>query len=74
MLLRYFLLNLVLAIAPLTSAVAQHSVKYRNCKKACRAAHETARTECKKKPLAEQQPCIITAKATAAKCKQACNE
>ena len=67
-------MSLLSAILPLQTASVQHSTKYKNCKKACRAAHETAGAECKKKPVAEQQACLNAAKAVAAKCKQACNE
>jgi len=71
---KYFLMSLLLAILPVQTAKVQHSAKYRDCKKACRTAHETAGAECKKKPVAEQQACLNAAKAVAAKCKQSCTE
>jgi hypothetical protein len=71
---RYFLMCILLAFAMAPTSLAQHSEKYKNCKKACRAAHDTASAECKKKPTAEQQACQNAAKAAVTKCKGACTE
>lgn len=71
---RYFIMCVLLVFAATPTALAEHSVKYKNCKKACRATHDTAIAECKKKPTAEQQACQNAAKAAVTKCKGACTE
>lgn len=74
MVMRYIRICLVLAFAATPTALAEHSVKYKNCKKACRTTHETALAACKKKPTAEQQACKNAAKDAVTKCKGVCTE
>ena len=81
MIIKYLLACLVLAFAAAPAALAQHSTaspqhseKYKNCAKACRATREKARAECKKKPTAEQQACQSAAKDAVTTCKRTCTE
>lgn len=74
MIIKYLLLCLVLAFAASPAALAQHSEKYKNCAKACRATREKARAECKKKAPAEQQACLNAAKDAVNACKRTCTE
>jgi hypothetical protein len=74
MIIKYLLLCFVLAFAATPAALAQHSEKYKTCAKACRAVHEKARAECKKKPIAEQPACQNAAKDAVTKCKRPCTE
>jgi len=63
-----------LAISSAQAGVVHHSAKYKECKKSCRAARDTAGAECKKKPISDQQACQNVVKANANKCKRACTE
>jgi Ni/Co efflux regulator RcnB len=71
---KYLLMVIIFAFMATPATLAQHSEKYKNCAKACRATRERASAECQKKPAAEQQACKNAAKNAVTKCKRTCTE